>query len=67
MRANSGGCCRYVSLFVSVLREFLRPEVLWFLRNPDDPDYHPFRELVEESILTHVQSSFYRLHLKSTH
>jgi E3 ubiquitin-protein ligase MARCH6 len=43
----------YVSLFVSIMREFLRSDVLWFLRNPDDPDYHPFRELVQEPLWIH--------------
>jgi E3 ubiquitin-protein ligase DOA10 len=35
-----------LSTFVQVLREFVRPEVLYFVRNPDDPDFHPFRDLV---------------------
>ena len=43
----------YISLFVSIMREFLRSDVLWFLRNPDDPDYHPFRELVQEPLWMH--------------
>lgn len=45
----------HVSLFVSLLREVLRPELLWFLRNPDDPDFHPFRELVEKPLSRHAR------------
>lgn len=45
----------YISLFVSLLREVLRPELLWFLRNPDDPDFHPFRELVEKPLSRHAR------------
>jgi E3 ubiquitin-protein ligase MARCH6 len=45
----------YISLFVSLLREVMRPELFWFLRNPDDPNYHPFRDLVEESVFKHAR------------
>lgn len=44
-----------ISLFVSLLREVLRPQLLWFLRNPDDPDFHPFRELVEKPLSRHAR------------
>jgi len=47
-----------ISLFVSLLREVLRPELLWFLRNPDDPDFHPFRELVEKPLSRHARRMF---------
>ena len=45
----------YISLFVSLLRETLRPQLFWFLRDPDDPDFHPFRDLVEESLCRHAR------------
>lgn len=44
-----------VSLFVALLREVLRPEVLWFLRSPDDPDFHPFQEIVEKPLSRHAR------------
>eukprot|EP00184_Porphyridium_aerugineum_P005636 CAMPEP_0184696662 /NCGR_PEP_ID=MMETSP0313-20130426/3882_1 /TAXON_ID=2792 /ORGANISM="Porphyridium aerugineum, Strain SAG 1380-2" /LENGTH=1180 /DNA_ID=CAMNT_0027155331 /DNA_START=258 /DNA_END=3800 /DNA_ORIENTATION=- len=44
-----------ISLFVTLLREVLRPSLLWFLRNPDDPDFHPFRELVELPLSRHMR------------
>lgn len=44
-----------ISLFVSLLREVVRPELLWFLRNPDDPEFHPFRELVEKPLSRHAR------------
>lgn len=44
-----------ISLFVSLLREVIRPELLWFLRNPDDPEFHPFRELVEKPLSRHAR------------
>eukprot|EP00177_Eucheuma_denticulatum_P004981 GFKZ01009064.1.p1 GENE.GFKZ01009064.1~~GFKZ01009064.1.p1 ORF type:complete len:1135 (-),score=143.58 GFKZ01009064.1:1013-4417(-) len=45
----------HISLFISLLREILRPELLWFLRNPDDPEFHPFRELVEKPLSRHAR------------
>ena len=45
----------HISLFISLLREILRPELLWFLRNPEDPDFHPFRELVERPLSRHAR------------
>jgi E3 ubiquitin-protein ligase MARCH6 len=45
----------HISLFVSLLREVLRPQLLWFLRNPDDPEFHPFRELVEKPLWRHAR------------
>lgn len=45
----------HVSMFVTRLREILRPELLWFLRNPDDPDFRPFRELVEKPLSRHAR------------
>jgi E3 ubiquitin-protein ligase MARCH6 len=35
----------HICILVAILREVVRPEVLWFLRNPADPDEHPFRDL----------------------
>lgn len=45
----------HISLFISLLREVVRPELLWFLRNPDDPEFHPFRELVEKPLSRHAR------------
>ncbi|KAI0562972.1 hypothetical protein FGB62_48g135 [Gracilaria domingensis] len=45
----------HISLFISLLREVIRPELLWFLRNPDDPEFHPFRELVEKPLSRHAR------------
>eukprot|EP00178_Gracilaria_changii_P025840 TRINITY_DN793_c1_g4_i1.p1 TRINITY_DN793_c1_g4~~TRINITY_DN793_c1_g4_i1.p1 ORF type:complete len:1115 (+),score=186.48 TRINITY_DN793_c1_g4_i1:299-3643(+) len=45
----------HISLFITLLREVIRPELLWFLRNPDDPEFHPFRELVEKPLSRHAR------------
>ena len=43
---------------VAVLRTMLRPGVLWFLRNPEDPNFHPLREMVEVSLVKHFRRFF---------
>lgn len=37
----------YFASFVLLLREVLRPGVLWFLRNLNDPDYNPVQEVCQ--------------------
>ena len=39
----------YFASFVLLLREVLRPGVLWFLRNLNDPDFHPVQEVSDFS------------------
>jgi E3 ubiquitin-protein ligase DOA10 len=33
--------------FVQWVREIVRPGVLWFMRDPADPDFNPLKEMVE--------------------
>lgn len=35
----------YFASFVVLLREVLRPGVLWFLRNLNDPNFHPIQDV----------------------
>ncbi|KAJ7294226.1 hypothetical protein O6H91_Y272000 [Diphasiastrum complanatum] len=44
-----------ISGFVSLLREVLRPGVLYFLRDPSDPNYNPFRDLIDDSLYKHAR------------
>ena len=37
----------YFASFVILLREILRPGVLWFLRNLNDQNFHPIQEVVQ--------------------
>lgn len=37
----------YLASFVMLLREVLRPGVLWFLRNLNDQNFHPINEVCE--------------------
>merc|ERR1719318_1033112 len=45
----------YFASFVILLREVLRPGVLWFLRNLNDPDFNPIQEMIHLSLLRHVR------------
>jgi len=41
------------SVIIKNLRAMLRPEVLWFLRNPDDPSFSLLRDMVKEPLIQH--------------
>merc|ERR1712038_905661 len=45
----------YFASFVILLREVLRPGVLWFLRNLNDPDFNPIQEMIHLSIARHMR------------
>lgn len=41
--------------FVSWIREILRPGILWFFRNPNDPEFDPLKEMIELSGFRHAR------------
>ena len=45
----------YFASFVILLREILRPGVLWFLRNLNDPDFNPIQEMIHLSLIRHIR------------
>ncbi|XP_032220194.2 E3 ubiquitin-protein ligase MARCHF6 isoform X2 [Nematostella vectensis] len=45
----------YFASFVLLLREVLRPGVLWFLRNLNDPDFHPVQEMIRLPVHRHAR------------
>lgn len=45
----------YFATFVFLLREVLRPGILWFLRNLNDPDFNPVQEMIQLSVLKHIR------------
>uniref|UniRef100_A0A1B6ML90 E3 ubiquitin-protein ligase MARCHF6 n=2 Tax=Graphocephala atropunctata TaxID=36148 RepID=A0A1B6ML90_9HEMI len=45
----------YFASFILLLREVLRPGVLWFLRNLNDPDFSPIQEMIHLPIIRHVR------------
>ncbi|GFG38068.1 hypothetical protein Cfor_10645 [Coptotermes formosanus] len=45
----------YFASFILLLREVLRPGVLWFLRNLNDPDFSPIQEMIHLPIVRHIR------------
>ncbi|CAI8010254.1 E3 ubiquitin-protein ligase MARCHF6 [Geodia barretti] len=45
----------YLASFVMLLREVLRPGVLWFLRNLNDQNFHPIQEMIGLPMQRHLR------------
>lgn len=45
----------YFASFILLLREVLRPGVLWFLRNLNDPDFNPIQEMIHLPMYRHIR------------
>lgn len=43
---------------ITNVRRVLRPGVLWFIRNPDDPRFDPVSEIVSRSVARHTRRLF---------
>ncbi|KAI7887924.1 uncharacterized protein EV154DRAFT_567017 [Mucor mucedo] len=41
----------HFSVFVALVREVVRPGVLYFIRDPNDPHFHPVQDMVDQPIL----------------
>ncbi|MCJ1400804.1 hypothetical protein MMC11_004012 [Xylographa trunciseda] len=45
----------HFALFVSMCRKILRTGVLYFIRDPDDPTFHPVRDVLERNVSTQLR------------
>ncbi|KEY73557.1 hypothetical protein S7711_03715 [Stachybotrys chartarum IBT 7711] len=45
----------HFALFVSMCRKIMRPGVLYFIRDPDDPEFHPVRDVLERNLATQLR------------
>jgi E3 ubiquitin-protein ligase MARCH6 len=45
----------HFALFVSMCRKIMRKGVLYFIRDPDDPTFHPVRDVLERSVATQLR------------
>ncbi|KAI9781682.1 MAG: hypothetical protein M1835_004256 [Candelina submexicana] len=45
----------HFALFVSMCRKIMRSGVLYFIRDPDDPTFHPVREVLERNVSTQLR------------
>lgn len=45
----------HFALFVSMCRKIMRPGVLYFIRDPDDPEFHPVRDVLDRNLITQLR------------
>lgn len=45
----------HFALFVSMCRKIMRNGVLYFIRDPDDPTFHPVRDVLERNVYTQLR------------
>lgn len=45
----------HFALFVSMCRRIMRTGVLYFIRDPDDPTFHPVRDVLERSVTVQLR------------
>ncbi|KAF2139162.1 uncharacterized protein K452DRAFT_290263 [Aplosporella prunicola CBS 121167] len=45
----------HFALFVSMCRKIMRTGVLYFIRDPDDPTFHPVRDVLERSVTSQLR------------
>ncbi|KAI9823012.1 MAG: hypothetical protein M1832_002666 [Thelocarpon impressellum] len=45
----------HFALFVSMCRRIMRSGVLYFIRDPDDPTFHPVRDVLERNVVTQLR------------
>lgn len=45
----------HFALFVGMCRKILRKGTLWFIRDPDDPTFHPVRDVLERNVTTQLR------------
>ncbi|KAL0472928.1 hypothetical protein QR685DRAFT_156715 [Neurospora intermedia] len=45
----------HFALFVSMCRKIMRRGVLYFIRDPDDPEFHPVRDVLERNVTTQLR------------
>ncbi|CAD5209375.1 unnamed protein product [Bursaphelenchus xylophilus] len=45
----------YSASFILTLRGLLRPGVLWFIRNLNDPEFNPIQEMIDQPVTKHFR------------
>ncbi|KAL0090879.1 hypothetical protein F4703DRAFT_1835583 [Phycomyces blakesleeanus] len=45
----------HFAAFIGLCRKVIRPGVLWFIRDPNDPQFHPVQEMVDRPAVTLFQ------------
>lgn len=45
----------FFSNFIVACRKIVRPGVMWFIRDPSDPQFHPMKEILERTAWTQLR------------
>lgn len=48
-------CIFYFISFIFIVEEVVRPGILWFVHNFNDPNFNPVNEMINQSVMSHVQ------------
>ncbi|KAJ3215547.1 hypothetical protein HDU67_000268 [Dinochytrium kinnereticum] len=52
----AGTCFMFqFAIYISTVRKVVRPGVVWFIRDPDDPAFHPMQDIIEKPILLQLR------------
>ncbi|KAI8837036.1 hypothetical protein BC829DRAFT_493270 [Chytridium lagenaria] len=52
----AGTCFMFqFAIYISTVRKVVRPGVVWFIRDPDDPAFHPMQDIIEKPVLTQLR------------
>ncbi|KAJ1968122.1 hypothetical protein IWQ62_001431, partial [Dispira parvispora] len=58
----AGTCFMFAfSIFITACRDLLRPGVLWFIRDPSDPQFHPVKDILEKPVRLQIRKIFLSL------
>ena len=54
--AHSYSVCRYqFAVLLSGCRGIMRPGAMWFIKDPQDQNFHPIRDILEHPTLTQIR------------
>ncbi|KAI0480056.1 hypothetical protein GGR56DRAFT_251600 [Xylariaceae sp. FL0804] len=56
----------HFALFVSMCRKIMRKGVLFFIRDPDDPEFHPVRDVLERNVTTQLRKILFSAFIYGT-
>ena len=45
----------HFAVFVSQCRDIVRHGVMWFIRDPNDPQFHPIKEILDRPVWTQLK------------
>jgi hypothetical protein len=46
------------ALYIQTVRDYVRPGLLWFIRDPNDPEFQPFEDIMTKPMLNQIRKLF---------